>query len=73
MKNKKNNFNFYQNKFFNKNQYVPNKTIKRDLCKYFLNGNCVKGDKCTFSHVSKDFPCKYFHSRGFCENNDNCK
>lgn len=46
------------------------KPFKRDLCKYFLNGVCTKGDKCTYSHVIKDFPCKYYVTLGNCDNKD---
>lgn len=53
--------------------YLQSKNLKRDLCKYYLNGSCTKGDKCTYSHVLKDFPCKFFNSRGFCDNKEKCK
>lgn len=43
---------------------------KRDLCKYFLNGVCTRGDNCTFSHIIKDFPCKYFVTLGNCDNKE---
>lgn len=46
---------------------------KNELCKFFLTGHCAKGDKCLYSHNLKEFPCKFFHARGFCENLDNCK
>ena len=46
------------------------KPFKRDLCKYFLNGVCTKGDKCTYSHIIKDFPCKYFITLGNCDNKE---
>lgn len=44
--------------------------FKRDLCKYFLNGVCTRGDKCTYSHIIKDFPCKYFITLGNCDNKE---
>ena len=44
--------------------------FKRDLCKYFLNGVCTKGDKCTYSHIINDFPCKYFITLGNCDNKE---
>lgn len=53
--------------------YLQFKNLRRDLCKYFLNGNCKKGDKCTFSHVLKDFPCKFLTAFGHCDNGENCK
>ena len=46
------------------------KPFKRDLCKYFLNGVCTKGDKCTYSHIIKDFPCKYYITLGNCDNKE---
>ena len=55
------------------NKFKPKayqKPFKRDLCKYFLNGVCTKGDNCTYSHVIKDFPCKYYIIFGNCDNKD---
>jgi hypothetical protein len=46
---------------------------KTELCKYFLTGNCIKGDDCLFSHNTKDFPCKYYHAKGVCEQAHLCK
>ncbi|KAF8590116.1 hypothetical protein K439DRAFT_207378 [Ramaria rubella] len=44
-------------------------------CKYFLNGNCRKGDSCSFSHsnveIVKKKLCKYFES-GQCYKGDSC-
>ena len=55
----------------NSNQNRPyQKPFKRDLCKYFLNGVCTKGDKCTYSHIIKDFPCKYYITLGNCDNKE---
>ena len=34
---------------------------------------CTKGDKCLYSHNLKDYPCKFYHARGFCENCENCR
>ena len=44
--------------------------FKRDLCKYYLNGVCTKGDNCTYSHIIKNFPCKYFITLGSCDNKE---
>ena len=44
--------------------------FKRDLCKYFLNGVCTKGDNCTYSHIIKNFPCKYYITLGSCDNKE---
>ena len=30
-------------------------------------GKCSKGAKCSYSHVLKDFPCKYYIAFGECE------
>lgn len=46
---------------------------KKELCKFFLSGNCNKKDKCLYSHNLKEYPCKFFHVRGFCENFDQCR
>ena len=55
----------------NMNQNKPyQRPFKRDLCKYYLNGVCTKGDKCTYSHVIKDFPCKYYITLGNCDNRE---
>ena len=38
-------------------------------CKYFIRGECNKGEKCNYKHLSKnEIPCKYFHGLGSCEN-----
>ena len=44
--------------------------FKRDLCKYYLNGVCTKGDNCTYSHIIKNFPCKYYITLGSCDNKE---
>ena len=55
----------------NMNQNKPyQRPFKRDLCKYYLNGVCTKGDKCTYSHIIKDFPCKYYITLGNCDNRE---
>ena len=46
---------------------------KKELCKFYLSNTCTKGDKCLYSHNLKDYPCKFYHARGFCENCDNCR
>lgn len=43
---------------------------KTKLCKYFKNGNCNKGEKCTFAHDSKKIICKYGNN---CYKKDRCK
>lgn len=44
-----------------------------DICKFFLTGNCHRGNDCNFSHNVKEYPCKYLHGTGFCEKGNNCK
>ena len=46
---------------------------KKELCKFYLSNTCAKGDKCLYSHNLKDYPCKFYHARGFCENCENCR
>mgnify|MGYP001115386761 CR=1 FL=1 len=43
-------------------------SYKTKLCKYFKNGNCNKGEKCTFAH-SKKIICKYGNN---CYKKDRC-
>lgn len=57
----------------NATSYSQLKNLKRDLCKYYVNGKCLKGDNCTFSHTLNDFPCKTFQLTGYCEEEENCK
>lgn len=45
----------------------------KELCKFFLTGNCSKGDDCLYSHNTSNFPCKYFHAVGFCEKGTECR
>ena len=50
-------------------------------CKYYSQGNCTKGDSCTFRHTASSAvvpikatafgECK-FHARGVCVNGDSC-
>ena len=32
---------------------------KHELCKYYLAGTCLKGERCFYMH--KTYPCKYYH------------
>lgn len=47
--------------------------MQKDLCKFFLTGNCHRGADCIFSHNTKEFPCKYLHAIGFCEKGQKCR
>ncbi|XP_024145255.1 uncharacterized protein LOC112157040 [Oryzias melastigma] len=40
-------------------------------CKYYFIGVCMKGDSCPYMH--KSFPCKFFHRRGKCSQQENCR
>lgn len=53
--------------------FIERKNFKRDLCKFFLNGHCDRGAHCTFSHETKNFPCKIFHIHGICPEKERCK
>jgi uncharacterized protein YaaR (DUF327 family) len=66
-KDKEKSYNSNINQSKSKTHHKP---FKRDLCKYFLNGVCTKGDNCTYSHVIKDFPCKYYIIFGNCDNKE---
>ncbi|XP_078398788.1 zinc finger CCCH domain-containing protein 6 isoform X2 [Cetorhinus maximus] len=51
------------------------KIRKGGICKYFLEGRCIRGDQCRYSHdvviqKKKDI-CK-FYLNGFCTKGDNC-
>ena len=45
--------------------------MKWELCKFYLNDCCAKGDKCLYMH--SDFPCKFYHTGQICLEGDNCK
>lgn len=48
---------------------IDKNNYKTKLCKYFKNGNCNKGENCTFSHDSKEIICKYSNN---CYKKDRC-
>lgn len=54
----------------NENKYKYN--YKTELCKYFNNGKCNKGDKCLHAHGEDELRCK-FYSQGNCRKGDECK
>lgn len=45
--------------------------MKLELCKFYLNDCCAKGDKCSYMHG--DFPCKFYHTGLQCTAGENCK
>lgn len=50
--------------------YHPPKTfVSKQVCNYFKNGNCHKGQNCKFSHPDV---CKFWQ-KGYCKNQENCK
>ena len=46
--------------------------LTKELCKFFLTGNCHRGDSCNYSHQTKEYPCKYLHGTGVCEKAHGC-
>jgi hypothetical protein len=44
----------------------------QNLCKFFLTGNCHRGKDCNYSHLTKEFPCKYLHGTGLCDKGPSC-
>ncbi|MBN3320204.1 ZC3H6 protein, partial [Atractosteus spatula] len=60
-------------------EFINQHTVEhngRYICKYFLEGRCIKGDQCKFEHElvvpdKKKEICK-FYLQGFCSKGDNC-
>jgi hypothetical protein len=50
------------------NKFICPKNL--NICKWFLLGNCKKGDKCDFKH--EKIECKFFKI-GKCQFGNNCK
>lgn len=48
---------------------INKSNYKTKMCKYFKNGKCNKGEKCTFAHDSKKIICKYINN---CYKKDSC-
>ncbi|EJW04214.1 hypothetical protein EDEG_01495 [Edhazardia aedis USNM 41457] len=42
------------------------KSYRTQLCKFFLNKTCTKGDECTYSHNLAQFPCKAYFVKKNC-------
>uniref|UniRef100_A0A1A8G1C0 C3H1-type domain-containing protein n=2 Tax=Nothobranchius korthausae TaxID=1143690 RepID=A0A1A8G1C0_9TELE len=43
----------------------------KESCKFYIQGCCWKGESCPYMH--KSFPCKFFHRKGTCLHEENCK
>ncbi|XP_066552797.1 zinc finger CCCH domain-containing protein 6 [Amia ocellicauda] len=60
-------------------EFINQHTVEhngRYICKYFLEGRCIKGDQCKFEHEmvipdKKKEICK-FYLQGFCSKGENC-
>ena len=46
--------------------------MTKELCKFFLNNSCTRGNDCIWSHNTKEFPCKYLHGTGLCDKAQAC-
>lgn len=45
--------------------------IIKEVCKFYIQGFCLKGESCPFMH--KSFPCKFFHWKRKCLQEQNCR
>ncbi|XP_027874768.1 uncharacterized protein LOC114145413 isoform X1 [Xiphophorus couchianus] len=45
--------------------------IIKEACKYYIKGFCINGQSCPYMH--KSFPCKFFHKKGNCLQEGNCR
>ncbi|XP_030628682.1 zinc finger CCCH domain-containing protein 6 [Chanos chanos] len=60
-------------------EFINQHTVEhngRHICKYFLEGRCIKGDQCKFEHENvalgkKKELCK-FYVQGYCTKGENC-
>lgn len=60
-------------------EFINQHTVEhngRHICKYFIEGRCIKGDQCKFDHENvvpekKKELCK-FYVQGYCTKGDNC-
>lgn len=57
-------------------EFINNKKAGTEICKFFLDNKCTKGNSCTFSH-DKSKPhipkteCRFFE-HGYCKDGFNC-
>ena len=72
--NKKNICHFYARngwcKFNSECKYLHQK--KKLICKYFVNGNCLKKDKCNFEHIIENKKICLKWIRNVCKFENNC-
>ncbi|MEE6474859.1 hypothetical protein FKM82_010520 [Ascaphus truei] len=59
-------------------EFINQHTVEhkgKQICKYFLEGRCIKGDQCKFDHDAelekKKEVCK-FYIQGYCTKGENC-
>ncbi|XP_069577810.1 mucin-12-like, partial [Brachyistius frenatus] len=45
--------------------------LLKEVCKFYVQGFCTKGESCPYMH--KSFPCKFFHRKGKCSQEADCK
>ncbi|KAM4750828.1 uncharacterized protein FYW61_005218 [Anableps anableps] len=45
--------------------------IIKEACKFYIKGFCMNGQSCPYMH--KSFPCKFFHRKGNCLQEGNCR
>uniref|UniRef100_H3C0K3 Zinc finger CCCH-type containing 6 n=1 Tax=Tetraodon nigroviridis TaxID=99883 RepID=H3C0K3_TETNG len=70
---------FQKKRIIMSKEFINQHTVEhngRYICKYFLEGRCIKGDQCKFEHEhvvpdKKKELCK-FYLQGYCSKGDNC-
>ncbi|KAM9727220.1 zinc finger CCCH domain-containing protein 6 isoform 2-T2 [Menidia menidia] len=71
--------NFHKKRPIMSKEFINQHTVEhngRYICKYFLEGRCIKGEQCKFEHEhvvpdKKKELCK-FYLQGYCSKGDNC-
>ncbi|XP_026165944.1 zinc finger CCCH domain-containing protein 6 isoform X2 [Mastacembelus armatus] len=75
----KNSSGFQKKRPIMSKEFISQHTVEhngRYICKYFLEGRCIKGEQCKFEHDlvvpdKKKELCK-FYLQGYCSKGDNC-
>ncbi|XP_034040485.1 zinc finger CCCH domain-containing protein 6 [Thalassophryne amazonica] len=75
----KNSSGFQKKRLIMSKEFINQHTVEhngRYICKYFLEGRCIKGEQCKFEHElvtpdKKKELCK-FYLQGYCSKGDNC-